>query len=82
MTNESSCGVCKVVGLLVGLGALNLGLAGVFGLDLVARMLGGVPAAATVVYAVIGVAGLAKLISLVKACPCCRPGQTCGSQKS
>ncbi len=70
MTGGKSCGICKVVGVLVGLGALNWGLAGVFQIDLVARLLGEATMPAKVVYGLIGVAGLLKLVSLVKCCPC------------
>ena len=70
MSGGKCCGVCKVVGLLVGLGALNWGLAGVFGIDLVARLLGEATTPAKVVYGLIGIAGVLKLLSLVKCCPC------------
>lgn len=69
MTGKS-CGVCKLVGLLVGIGALNWGLVGIFQFDLVARLLGEMTGPARAVYGLIGVAGLLKLVSLVKACPC------------
>lgn len=82
--NGKCCGVCKVVGVLVGLGALNWGLAGVFGLDLVAKLFGVGTGLAKIVYAVIGLAGAMKLVSLVKACPCCKPSGhgagSCGSK--
>ena len=77
MTGGKDCGVCKWVGLLVGLGALNWGLVGAFQLDLVARLLGDMSLGARIVYSVIGLAGILKLISLVKCCPCnkdsCQP---------
>jgi len=66
------CGVCKIVGVVVGLGALNWGLVGLFQLDLVARLLGEMSGAARAVYILIGLAGLLKLVSLVKCCPCCK----------
>lgn len=69
MTGNKCCGVCKIVGLLVGLGALNWGLVGIFHVDLVAKLLG-MGTAAKVAYGLIGVAGLLKLLSLVKCCPC------------
>lgn len=69
MTGKN-CLVCKLVGLLVGIGALNWGLVGLFQLDLVARLLGPMSGPSRAVYALIGVAGLLKLISLVKCCPC------------
>ena len=70
MAGGKDCVACKIVGLLVGLGALNWGLYGVFGIDLVAKVFGLMTGAARVVYALVGIAGLLKLISLVKCCPC------------
>ena len=70
MTSGKGCGICKIVGLLAGLGALNWGLYGIFNIDLVARLLGEMTAGAKVVYGLIGIAGLIALISLVKCCPC------------
>ncbi|MBI3996230.1 MAG: DUF378 domain-containing protein [Candidatus Omnitrophica bacterium] len=67
---KSCCGICKVVGLLVGIGALNWGLVGIFQMDLVATLLGDMTMPARIVYGLIGVAGALKLISLVKCCPC------------
>ena len=78
-SGKSCCAICKVVGLLVGIGALNWGLLALFQLDLVAKLLGAMTPAARVVYILIGIAGLLKLISLVKCCPCQKEG--CGSKK-
>ena len=75
MTGGKKCAVCKIVGLLAGIGALNWGLAGVFNFDLVARLLGEMTGPARVVYGLIGVAGVLTLISLVKCCPCA--GKSC-----
>lgn len=75
-----NCAVCKVVGVLVGVGALNWGLVALFGVDLVASVLGSMTAPAKVVYVLIGLAGLLKLISLAKACPCCKSG-SCDTKK-
>ena len=74
MTGGKSCGICKIVGLLVGIGALNWGLVGLFQVDLVAKLLGDMTGAARVVYGLIGLAGVLKLLSLVKCCPCQRGG--------
>ena len=79
MTGKSSCAICKVVGLLVGIGALNWGLVALFNLDLVAKFLGPMTTAAKAVYILIGVAGALKLLSLVKCCPC--QGEGCGTKK-
>ena len=73
----AKCGVCKVIGVLAGLGALNWGLYGVFNLDLVARLLGDMTMASKVVYGLIGVAGLLTLVSLVKCCPCAGKKSCC-----
>ena len=81
MTGGKCCAVCKIVGVLVGIGALNWGLAGVFGIDVVARLLGDMTGPARVVYGLIGLAGLLKLISLVKPCPCCNKDGGCDPKK-
>ena len=80
MTGGKSCGVCKLVGLLVGLGALNWGLVAFFHLNLVERLLGDMTTGAKVVYGLIGLAGVLKLISLVKCCPC-NKDSCCESKK-
>ncbi len=76
---KGCCGICKLVGLLVGIGALNWGLVGIFQLNLVAKLLGDMTPPARIVYGLIGIAGLLKLVSLVKCCPCqsgsCGPKQ-------
>ncbi|MBI3318409.1 MAG: DUF378 domain-containing protein [Candidatus Omnitrophica bacterium] len=79
MTSGKSCGVCKVVGILVGIGALNWGLLAFFQLDLVAKLLGDMTGPAKAVYGAIGIAGALKLISLVKCCPACSKG-SCGTK--
>jgi hypothetical protein len=72
MIGGKSCAVCKVVGALVAIGALNWGLIGLFQYDLVASVLGQMSAASRAVYAVIGIAGVLKVLSLFKVCPCQR----------
>ena len=76
---KNCCAVCKVVGLLVIIGALNWGLVGVFHKDLVAKLLGYMTGPARVAYALIGVAGLIKLISCFKCYPCSKG--SCDSKK-
>ena len=78
MTSGKSCAVCKIVGVLVGVGALNWGLVALFQLNLVEKLLGSMTTAAKVAYILIGIAGLLKLISLVKCCPC---QGSCGTKK-
>ena len=74
MTGGTACGVCKGVGLLVAIGALNWGLYGVFGVDLVARFLGEMTTGARVIYGLIGIAGVLKVLSFFKCCPCQKGG--------
>ena len=74
MTSGKSCAICKVVGLLVGIGALNWGLVGMFQFDLVAKLLGEMTGPARALYTLIGFAGLIKLVSFVKCCPCTAKG--------
>ena len=74
MKGDKSCAVCKTVGVLVGLGALNWGLVVFFGLNLVDKLLGIMTAPAKLAYGAIGIAGALKLISLVQPCPCQKKG--------
>ena len=74
MTGGQACIVCKLIGVLVAIGAINWGLVGVLQVDLVARLLGDMTGPARIVYAIIGLAGLLKLVSLVKCCPCQKDG--------
>lgn len=74
MKADKNCAVCKIVGVLVGLGALNWGLVVFFGLNLVDKFLGLMTAPAKVAYGAIGIAGALKLISLVQPCPCQKKG--------
>ena len=71
---KSSCAVCKIVGLLVAIGAINWGLVGIFQVDLVANLLGEMSAPARIVYGIIGVAGILKVLSFFKCCPCQKDG--------
>lgn len=70
MASGKACAVCNIVSVVVAIGAINWGLSGVFGLDLVARVLGEMSTASRVVYGVIGVAGIMKVLALAKCCPC------------
>ena len=72
MNNCGSCIICKIVGVLVIIGALNWGLVGILDMDLVAKFLGVMTTPAKVVYVLIGVAGLVKLAGCFMACPACK----------
>ena len=74
MTGGKSCAVCQVIGILVAIGALNWGLVGLLQVDLVAKLLGDMTGAARAVYTIIGIAGVLKVVSFFKCCPCQREG--------
>lgn len=76
------CGVCKGLGLLVVVGAINWGLVGILQFDLVAKLLGPMSTGSRVVYGLIGIAGLLKLVSCFKGCPKCCGSQPSGGQKA
>ena len=67
---KSGCVVCKIVGVLVIIGALNWGLVGALQLNLVDQIFGAGSALARVIYVLVGLAGVVKLISCFKECPC------------
>ena len=79
MTGSKPCAVCKLVGVVVGLGALNWGLVGLFQVDLVARLLGEMTGPARAVYTIIGIAGILAFLALFGCCPCSR--KTCEPSK-
>ena len=70
MSGGKPCGVCKIVGLLVAIGAINWGLVGIFQYNLVGALLGDMTPAARVVYGLVGVAGILKVLWLLGVCPC------------
>lgn len=74
MTGGKPCGICKVVRLLAGVGALNWALVAFFGLNLVERLFG-IGTAAKVVYGLIGLSGAVVLVSIVASCPGCNKSE-------
>ena len=70
MGKLGGCVVCKIVGILVIVGALNWGLVGALQLNLVDQIFGAGSGLARVIYVLIGLAGIVKLISCFKECPC------------
>ncbi len=72
---EGKCVICKLVTILVAIGAINWGTLAFFQLDLVTKIFGGMTTASKIVYGVIGVAGVIKLLSIfAPICPCCKEG--------
>lgn len=68
--NKPGCIVCKIVGALVIIGALNWGLVGALQLNLVDQIFGAGSGLSRVIYVLVGLAGVVKLISCFKECPC------------
>ena len=70
---NGKCPICKLMGLLVVVGALNWGSIGLFGTNFVEQLLGGFGATAIkVVYILVGISGVALVVSCFKACPACK----------
>ena len=69
---QCGCVVCKLVCLLVIVGAINWGLVGAIHKDVVVMLLGGIPKAVRITYLLIGLAGIMKVVSCFVKCPCCK----------
>ncbi len=69
---KQSCILCKIVGALAGIGAINWGLVGIFQYNLVDQLLGPMSMLSRVVYGLVGLSGLALLASFFMVCPACK----------
>ena len=69
---KQSCVLCKIVGAIAIVGALNWATTGIFGVNLVENILGVGTIGAKVVYGLVGLSGLALLASYVLVCPACK----------
>lgn len=67
-----ACVFCKIVGAIAIIGALNWGLVGVAQFNLVDFIFGAGSVAARVIYTVVGLSGVALLVSYFKTCPQCK----------
>jgi uncharacterized protein len=84
---KSMCSGHKVAAALVLVGALNWGLMGAFGFNLINSVLGGMPTAERAAYVLVGLAAVLILLAgKCKKCgngPCnCGEGHVCGAEKS
>ncbi len=70
MTNK--CIICKVVFILMVVGALNWGLVGILQMDLVTKIFGPMTLLSRIVYILIGASGVVSLLALFKDCPACK----------
>ncbi len=68
---KQSCVVCKIVGALAIIGALNWGTVGLLGINVVEKVLGG-GMLTRIVYDIVGLAGLALLASYFVVCSACK----------
>ena len=66
------CIVCKIVGILAGIGALNWGLVALFGFNLVETVFGMGTGLSKGVYILVGLSGLGLLVSCCMCCPKCK----------
>ena len=68
---KQACTVCKIVGALAIIGALNWGLVGLANVNLVGQIFGG-GFVARLIYLLVGLSGVALLVSYFYVCPACR----------
>ena len=69
---KQACMLCKIVGAVAIVGALNWGLVGVANFNLIEHFLGAGSVATHIVYSVIGLSGIALLSSFFMVCPMCK----------
>ena len=69
---KQSCILCKIVGAIAIIGALNWGSISVFQTNFVEQVLGMGTTATRVVYGLVGLSGLALLASYFIICPACK----------
>ena len=69
---KQACVLCKVVGVIAIIGALNWGMIAVSNTNVVENILGVGTAATRVVYGLVGLSGLALFVSFFTVCPACR----------
>ena len=77
MKDGKCCVICKIVGLLTAVGAINWGLVAFLQKDLVVMALGMGTTGAKVVYGLIAVAGLISLAKVFGFCCPCSKGGSC-----
>ena len=68
---KQACGLCKIVGAIAILGALNLGIAGITGNNVAAQILG-TGGALRAFYILVGLSGVGLLVSFFTVCPMCK----------
>ena len=69
---KQACVFCKVVGLIAIIGALNWASVAFLNTNFVEQVLGVGTIATKVVYGLVGLSGLALLVSFFTVCPACK----------
>ncbi|OGX30440.1 MAG: hypothetical protein A2705_03805 [Omnitrophica WOR_2 bacterium RIFCSPHIGHO2_01_FULL_52_10] len=69
---KQACVLCKIVGAIAIIGALNWGLIGVLQVNLVEQIFGAGTALTRIIYALVGLSGFALLASYFVVCPYCK----------
>lgn len=69
---KKSCLVCKIVGAIAIIGALNWGLIAVANLNLVEHFFGVGTQVTRIIYGLVGISGLILLASYFVICPACK----------
>ena len=67
---KNACTMCKVVGAIAIIGALNWGMMALFHVNMVEQIVG--IGMANWIYMLVGLAGILLLVSYVYVCPGCR----------
>ena len=69
---KQACLLCKVVGLIAIVGTLNWGLVGLLNVNVVERIFGEMTLVTRVIYGLVGLSGIALLVSFFTVCPACK----------
>ena len=69
---KQACLICKIVCVIAIIGCLNWGLVGLSGMNVVENILGVGTGVTRAVYILVGISGLALLLSFFKVCPACK----------
>ena len=69
---KQACLLCKVVGALAIIGALNWGAIGIMHVNVVERIFGEASAITRILYVLVGLSGVGLLVSYFTVCPACK----------
>lgn len=69
---KQACFFCKIVGIFAIIGVLNWGSIAIFQVNVIDRLFGEMSIVSRIVYGLIGLSGVALLISFFTTCPACK----------